>query len=136
MKSFICLAMGLICLILNAGCASSNNENTNTSTANKSVERMLAEIDSLYGKGDPVMSDEDIRVKRIRYLINSISAKTGDSPYDVANWTSKYTQMIRDEYGKQINNQDWLEYANKFVSTAPKMKYQNVCSIVSLELNK
>ena len=97
---------------------------------------MLAELDSVYGKGDPVMSDDDIRVRRNHYLINSISAKTGDTPYDVANLTAKYTQMIRDEYGKQINNQDWLEYANKFVSTAPKMKYQSVCSIVSLELNK
>ena len=140
MKRFYYLIVGLLCLILAAGCTSSNSESTSTptsaSTPNKSVERMLAEIDSIYGKGDPVMSDEDIRVKRIRYLINSISAKTGDTPYDVANWTAKYTNMIRDEYGKQINNQDWLEYANKFVSTAPKMKYQNVCSIVSLELNK
>jgi hypothetical protein len=108
MKSLIYLVIRLICLILATGCTSSDSESTNTptasSTSNKSVERMLAEIDSFYGKGDPVMSDDDIRIKRIRYLINSISTKTGVTPYDVASWTAKYTQMIRDEYGKQINN--------------------------------
>jgi Txe/YoeB family toxin of Txe-Axe toxin-antitoxin module len=139
-KRLTCLVT-LFWLIPTASCStSSNSESTYTpstvSTPSKSVERMLAELDSIYGKGDPVINDDDIRVKRIRYLVNSISAKTEDTPYDVANLTSKYTQMIRDEYGRQINNQARLEYANEFVSTAPKMKYKDVCSIVSLQLNK
>jgi hypothetical protein len=73
MRSFIYSVIVLLFLILTTGCAPSTSENANTANVNKSVERMLAEIDSVYGKDDPVMSDDDLRVKRIRYLINSIS---------------------------------------------------------------
>ncbi len=61
MKRFYCLIVGLLCLIIAAGCTSSNSESTSTPTAsnskstttpsaastpNKSVERMLAEIET------------------------------------------------------------------------------------------
>jgi hypothetical protein len=123
---------------------SAHTENGNASqrdneSSGKSVERMLAEMDSIYADDKPVLSDEDVRIKRIRYLLKNISTKTGDSTHDVADLTSRYTTMSRNEYGRVIKNQDWMEYANAMLSkTYPKMKwnYKTVCSLVSLDLNK
>src|SRR5258708_3389600 len=61
----------------------------------KAPENELAYLDS--GKAP---ADDDINATRIRYLLNYLAQKTGDTPAQIADLTIGSTITLRKDYGK------------------------------------
>ena len=66
------------------------------------------------------VKEDDVTIIRFRYLLNSISAKSGDSPTRISDMVAKARDMIRSEYGKEVNLLAFTEEVNRVVLAAPK----------------
>ena len=118
-KRFTCLIFLLVALLCLSGCDDSSNSRTSSdSPANKSLEYKIAYIDSV--KSDSSLKDDDARINRIRYLLESISQQTGDTKEHIGDVTVGATKTIHDQYGKDISNAEFLEQARDFVENMPK----------------
>lgn len=58
------------------------------------------------------VSQDDIVIKRFRYLIESLHSKTGYEPQKIADMVVKARNLINEEYGREVKIIDILEDAN------------------------
>lgn len=73
----------------------------------------------------------DVGAARIRYLLKSISEKTGDSSKTIADTASRASQLLKKDYGKNVTIQAFLEQANRaFESGTPKASITEVAPIL------
>lgn len=112
-------------------CATSNH-NTAVSPAKQSIEYKLAYLDSL--KDGKLLRDDDVRINRIRYLLENIAQKSGDSKEHIADRTAQVTTFLHEKYGKDVTNAEFLEQANSFYTTAPKTSYDNASNLLVITL--
>lgn len=90
-------------------------------TPQKSLEYMLASIN----KGYPV-DDDDISVKRFRFLLDSLEKKTTNTRQQIADYTVNTQNIAREKYGKEIKLIDLMEQANKAIPYGQKMDYNEI----------
>jgi hypothetical protein len=94
---------------------------TASATPQKTHEYMLASLD----KGYPVEED-DITVKRFRYLLDSLEKKTTNTRQQLADYTFNTQKIAREKYGKDIKLIDLMEQANKAIPPGQKMDYNEI----------
>lgn len=63
---------------------------------------------------------DDVTIIRFRYLLSSISAKSGYPPRRIGDEVAKARDLIRSEYGKEINLLAFTEDVNRAVLAAPQ----------------
>jgi hypothetical protein len=82
------------------------------------------------------VSPDDITVTRFRYLLETISAKTGDTHVAIADATAGAQTVLREKYGKEIKLLDLMEAANSAIpdSKSGTYKYIDIVSGVALML--
>ncbi|MES9873147.1 MAG: hypothetical protein ABW146_08550 [Candidatus Sedimenticola sp. 6PFRAG7] len=90
---------------------SSDSDPSSTSTADQSIEYKLATINA-----DGMVNENDVTVNRFRYLLKSISERTGDTPERIADLTVFTQNKLRDEFGKEIGLLELMEGGNKALS--------------------
>jgi hypothetical protein len=96
------------------------------------VEYQLTYLDSGH-----LPRGNDVSAARIRFLLRSISATTGDSADQIADRTSRSTTVLREQYGKAITNLRFLEEANRYLeSGAPKTNYNDLSTLQIILLGK
>lgn len=92
------------------------------------IEYKLALIDA----GGRIKKD-DIRVNRIRYLIDFIASKTSEPKDSIADLTARCTELARSKYGKEISNAALLEQAKIFYQKpAVKVPYKDASLLLIL----
>jgi hypothetical protein len=121
--------LGIIALLF--GCSASEQSVTTKATPapittasaipQKTHEYMLASLD----KGYPVEED-DITVKRFRYLLDSLEKKTTNTRQQLADYTFNTQKIAREKYGKDIKLIDLMEQANKAIPPGQKMDYNEI----------
>jgi hypothetical protein len=92
----------LLILILALGCGDSQP------VKEASLEQKVATIDA-----GTFISEDDISVKRIRYLLTSLETATGVPKEKIADKAATARSILRENYGREIKIQDLLEGANK-----------------------
>jgi|SRR2546423_8890154 len=135
MKRFSSSPLAFIFLLWMAfvlACASGNSNNSSESEKDKPVEYKLAFIDSLKEPG--YLHDDDVRINRIRFLLNSISERTGDSKETIADWTVRSTQVLHNEYGRDVKNVEFLEQCKNFLDADPKikLKFEQIATMITM----
>ncbi len=111
MKTLFIIITVATLTFLYTGCGESGRTHT--------AEYKLAVI----SKGGYV-KENDITVKRFRYLLNSIQSITNDSDTDIGDMTVKTQQILRDKYGKKVNLLELMESARKILLRNNDMKYE------------
>jgi hypothetical protein len=56
---------------------------------------------------------DDIRVKRVRYLLGNVMNQTKASAYDIAFGLDRATSTLEEKYGKRVTRQQLLEDINE-----------------------
>ena|SRR5438105_15008370 len=113
---------------------SSANENSPFKSSSPTPEQpaleyMLATIDEGYK-----VTDDNIKVKRLRYLLKALADRTGETQYDIANHTAQATSHAREDYGKDIKNLEIMEKAYSFYKeTGSKEQYNYVLAAIVIQ---
>lgn len=79
-----------------------------TGTPKAPMEVMLATID----KGGPA-GEDDIAVKRFRFLLENIQRKTDNTKDQIGDMTVNGQKLLRDKYGKEMTLLQLMEDANR-----------------------
>ncbi|MBN2684992.1 MAG: hypothetical protein JXR40_06910 [Pontiellaceae bacterium] len=95
-------------------------------TANAPLEKKLATINAKR----PV-SDDDITINRFRYLLESISERTGSTQEEVANMSVYGQKQLAEKYGREVSLLEFMETAHYSVSNVDyRMEYAEVVSML------
>ena len=95
------------------------------SSAAKPIEYKLAVINA-----NGFVPDDDITVTRFRYLLDSLQQKSGYSRQQIGDMTVKAQELIRSEYGKDVNLLDLMEEANKVMSAGQNLEYKEALALM------
>jgi hypothetical protein len=121
------LVLLMFVLALNTGCRSSEE----SASADKPIEYKLAVID-----GGGYVADNDIKIQRFRYLLDSLSEKTGETMYQIADMTAKGASLARERYGKQIKILELMERMNQEYSSGLELKYETAVILAVRDMAK
>ena len=110
MKTLFIFITGVILTFLYTGCGESG-----THTA----EYKLAVISN-----GGYVKEDDITVKRFKYLLDSIQSMTNESYEDIGDMTVTTQNILRDKYGKKVNLLKLMESARKILLRNNNMKYK------------
>lgn len=66
------------------------------------------------------VKEDDVTIIRFRFLLNSISARSGYSPTRISDMVAKARDMIRRDFGKEVNLLAFTEEIYREVLAAPK----------------
>lgn len=122
MKNLL-LALSILFFLI-VGCSSDDKNNNSTSSKNKSMEEMIVTVD---GK---TPGDNDIDVKRVRYLLDNLASRTITSRNDIGETANKSVQIIENNIGRRYTRQQFLEASVEFMDQwekrekAKKSKYE------------
>lgn len=122
---FICMFL-IVILSLQYGCVSSSTSNSDD-IRNKPLEYKLAYLDNV-GR----VKDDDVKVARFRYLLNTLSEKTGETKESIGDDTVRATEVLRTKYGKDIKNLELMEQAHDYFKSGPKATYREVAKLLVL----
>jgi hypothetical protein len=101
-------------------------------SAKNSPEFNLASINA--GR---IVREDDITIIRFRFLLNSISARSGDSPARISDVVAKMHDIIRSDYGKEVSLLAFTEEVNRAVLAAPKgTKLEGVVALLGTLIGK
>lgn len=79
----------------------------------------------------------DLNAARIRYLLKSLSEKTGDSDQHIAVVTSAATETLKRDYGREVTRQRFLEEANNYCEAGgPQINYDSLSALMIPVLGK
>jgi hypothetical protein len=79
----------------------------------------------------------DVNAARIRYLLKSLSAKTGDSIQYIADRTSAATDTLRRDFGREVTRQRFLEEANEYCdANRAQINYDSVAALLVTAMGK
>lgn len=94
-----------------------------------SVEFKLASLNA-----GSIVSEDDITVKRFRYLLEQLEAKTTANRDQIADLTFNSQKLLREKYGKDVSLLDLMEKANRTIpaNANHSFNYQEVISTVSV----
>lgn len=96
------------------------------------IEYQLAFLDSGH-----LPRGTDINAARIRYLLKELSEKTGDAPAQISDRTTRCTTVLKQDYGKAVTNQKFLEEANNYYKAGgPKMNYEALSTLLVMQMGK
>jgi hypothetical protein len=84
------------------------------------------------------VSEDDITVKRFRYLLDRLEAKTSNSRQQIADMTVKSQEMMREKHGKEISLLELMEQTNKAIpeNSSHSLKYEEVISTIMILLSR
>ncbi len=83
------------------------------------------------------VSEDDITVKRFRYLLTSISSKTPNTKQQISDMTVKGWQLLQEDYGKRMKLIELMEAANKAIpENSRSLKYESVVSALIVMIGK
>lgn len=83
-----------------------------------SLARVLVGTDD---GGKMLPAADDIRIKRVTYLLDELARKTGEQPVEIAIATDGAADRIEKNYGRRVTREKLLEQMNEFFSD-PKLK--------------
>lgn len=96
------------------------------------IEYKLAYLDSGH-----LPRGTDVNASRIRFLLKYLSEKTGDNSQSIADRTSVATSVLKDNYGRAVTNQGFLEEAYEyFEGGGPKTGFNDLASLLTLIMSK
>lgn len=98
-----------------------NSSPITTPSDNSSVENEARVIVGLDDKQKAAANADDIRVKRVKYLLEELAKLTGETTTAIAAATDSTSDFLEDKYGKNIARQKLLEEMKAFYSS-PKLK--------------
>ncbi len=79
----------------------------------------------------------DIHAARIRYLLGMISERTGDTPQHIADRTARCIVVLKQDYGKAVTNERFLEEANDYFNArGPKANYDDLSATLVITLGR
>ena len=80
----------------------------------------------------------DVNAARIRYLLKSLSEKTGDSNQHIADRTSAATDTLKRDFGREVTRQRFLEEANGYYYDAskPQINYDSLAALLITTMGK
>jgi len=96
------------------------------------VEYQLAYLDN-----GQLPRGTDVNAARIRYLLKSLSEKTGDSNQHIADRTSGATDTLKRDFGREVTRQRFLEEANKYYEASrPQINYDSLAALLITAMGK
>jgi hypothetical protein len=96
------------------------------------VEYQLAYLDN-----GQLPRGRDVNAARIRYLLKSLSEKTGDSNQHIADRTSAATDTLKRDFGREVTRQRFLEEANKYYEASrPQINYDSLAALLITAMGK
>ena len=96
------------------------------------VEYQLAYLDSGH-----LPRGNDVNAARIRYLLKLISERAGGSQKQIADRTSRSTSLLKQDYGRAVSNQQFLEQAKAYFDAGgQKMSYDDLSTLLVMQLAK
>ena len=79
----------------------------------------------------------DVNAARIRYLLKSLSEKTGDSNQHIADRTSAATDTLKRDFGREVTRQRFLEEANQYYEASrPQINYDSLAALLITAMGK
>jgi hypothetical protein len=80
----------------------------------------------------------DVNAARIRYLLKSLSEKTGDSNQHIADRTSAATDTLKRDFGREVTRQRFLEEANGYYydPSKPQINYDSLAALLITTMGK
>lgn len=100
--------------------------------SDKPIEYLLAVINS-----NGYVNEDDVTVTRFRYLLSTISQRTGYSSEKIADITVLAQKQLKEEYGKEVGLLDLMEGANKALSGHDvQVSYEEIMAIMMLMLSQ
>lgn len=79
----------------------------------------------------------DLNAARIRYLLRTLSGKTGDTEQHIADSTSAATETLKHDYGREVTRQRFLEEANNYCKAGmPKTSYDSLLPLLVADMGK
>ena len=97
------------------------------------IEYQLAYLDN-----GQLPRGRDVNAARIRYLLKSLSQKTGDSNQHIADRTSAATDTLKRDFGREVTRQRFLEEANGYYYDAskPQINYDSLAALLITAMGK
>ena len=96
------------------------------------IEYQLAYLDN-----GQLPRGRDVNAARIRYLLKSLSEKTGDSNQHIADRTSAATDTLKRDFGREVTRQRFLEEANEYYdSSRPQINYDSLAALLITAMGK
>lgn len=96
------------------------------------IEYQLAYLDN-----GQLPRGRDVNAARIRYLLKSLSEKTGDSNQYIAERTSAATDTLKRDFGREVTRQRFLEAANKYYEASrPQINYDSLAALLITAMGK
>lgn len=81
--------------------------------------------------------DNSGSAEKIRALLKKLARETGDSQGDIADRTARCTLVLKQDYGKVVTNQRFLEEAQAyFDGRGPKTNYRDLSGMLVIGLSK
>jgi len=78
----------------------------------------------------------DANAARIRYLLKSLSEKTGDSNQHIADQTSAATDKLKRDFGREVTRQRFLEEANEYYEARRPISYDSLAALLIPAIGK
>ena len=96
------------------------------------IEYQLAYLDN-----GQLPRGRDVNAARIRYLLKSLSEKTGDSNQHIADRTSAATDTLKRDFGREVTRQRFLEEANQYYEASrPQINYDSLAALLITAIGK
>jgi len=96
------------------------------------IEYQLAYLDN-----GQLPRGRDVNAARIRYLLKSLSEKTGDSNQHIADRTSAATDTLKREFGREVTRQRFLEEANEYYGASRyQINYDSLAALLITAMGK
>ncbi len=103
-----------------------------TDIANAPPEYQLAYLDQ-----NQLPRGDDVHSARIRYLLKMVSEKTGEPQKQIADRTSRSTTLLKQDYGRAVSNEQFLENAKAYYDAGgPKTSYNDLSTLLLMQLAK
>lgn len=75
------------------------------------------------------VAKDDVTINRFKYLLESIASKTKNTQQEIGDMSVKSVQILKEEYGREINILDFMESANDAIPPEiAEMDYAEVCA--------
>ena len=110
MKNFPFIALVFLVLVLGCSSASENSENTKSPVKTTSIEEMIVSLDT-----KTLPEADNIDVKRVRYLLDYLAARTASSREEIAETANKSIQIVENNIGRRYTIQQFLEASRELI---------------------
>lgn len=126
------LAICLICFF--AACSSQPRTSESLAQSDlvvTDIRTAPVEYQLAYSDSSNLPRGNDADAARIRYFLNILTQKTGDSEKVIADMTARCTRLLKKDYGKVVSNQRFLEDADDyFAAGGKKVKFEELGSLL------